>query len=99
MKSKKFGKESKITAAWAIAGFFVSSQIIPIGRFSLFGYPLLALSILLAILAIWQASGGKNTQSLYTYPDINKICSKGAFMNFLLYSPLLSFLSSHSFLF
>jgi len=55
MKSKKFGKESKITAAWAIAGFFVSSQIIPIGRFSLFGYPLLALSILLAILAIWQA--------------------------------------------
>ena len=67
MKSKKFGKESKITTAWAIAGFFVSSQIIPMGRFSLFGYPLLALSIILAILAIWQAfQAVKIRKSLYT---------------------------------
>ena len=46
--------QSIFTAGWALAGLFVSFQIIQLGRFSLFGYPLLALSVLLAILALWQ---------------------------------------------
>jgi len=64
---KSISKEAMITTAWAIAGLFVSSQVISIGHFSLFGYPLLTLSILLAILALWQALKAQRIhKSLYT---------------------------------
>ena len=48
-------KQSLITSAWAIAGILISTQIIAIGRLSLFGYPLFFLSVLLALLAFWYA--------------------------------------------
>ncbi|MDP3881411.1 MAG: hypothetical protein Q8Q31_00850 [Nanoarchaeota archaeon] len=37
---------------WTIAGLIVSLSIINAGRFSVFGYPLLVLSILMALLTI-----------------------------------------------
>jgi len=40
------------SVGWAILGFIVSISIIKTGRFSLFGYPLLVLSILMVLLSI-----------------------------------------------
>lgn len=48
------GKQSLAVAGWALAGIFVSLSIIETGRFSLFGYPLLVLSLLLAMLVLWR---------------------------------------------